>query len=89
MLALPRFDRDAFLEVQMDRVVPAAAAVLVGPMLDLAGLGNNHRDAVGVERVGVLAVDANGPGSLGNASVLQSGVHWPVPPPRESAAASS
>ena len=53
---------DAFLEVEVDRVIPAAAAVNVGPVLDLAGLRVDHRHAVGVHRVGSLAVDGDGPG---------------------------
>ena len=52
---------DAFLEVQVDGMVPAAAAVDVGPVLDLARLRDQLRDAVGVEGVRGLAVDLDGP----------------------------
>src|SRR5262249_18610965 len=52
---------DAFLEVEVDGMVPAAAAVDVGPVLDLARLGDQLRDPVGVEGVRVLAVHLDGP----------------------------
>ena len=55
-------DGDAFLEVQMDGVVPAVATIDERPVFDLAGLGNELGDAVGVERVRRLAVDLDGPG---------------------------
>src|SRR5262245_3757166 len=54
-------DGDALLEVEMDRMVPTAAAVDVGPVLDLARFRDQERDPVGVHRVRGLAVDPDGP----------------------------
>src|SRR5262245_36890990 len=53
---------DAFLEVQMDGVVPAVTLVDVGPVLDLSGFRDQQRYPVGVEGVRVLPVHLDGPG---------------------------
>src|SRR5262249_40866002 len=57
---------DAFLEVQVDWMVPAATAIDVGPVLDLARFRDQQRGAVGIEGVRVLAVDFYGPGKAGS-----------------------
>src|SRR5262245_63108635 len=54
-------DGDAFLEVEVDRMVPASTAVDIGPVLDVARLRVEQRDAVGVHRVRFLPVDPDGP----------------------------
>ena len=51
----------AFLEVEVDRMVPAAAAIDVGPMLDLPRLRDQFGDAVGVHGMRRPAVDLDGP----------------------------
>src|SRR5262245_22152333 len=55
---------DAFLEVEVDRVIPAAAAIDVGPVLDFAGGGDDIGDAVGVHGVGFPTVHSDGPGEV-------------------------
>src|SRR5262245_4371954 len=55
----PPVHGDAFLEVQVDRVIPATAAIDIGPMLDIARLGDHQRDEVGVHRVRLLTIDSN------------------------------
>ncbi len=57
--------RDPFLEMEVDRMIPAAAAVGIGPMLDLTRLRHQQTDAVGVHRVGLAAIDADDPGEVG------------------------
>ena len=49
-------DRNAFFEVEMDRMVPAAASVDIGPVLDFARLRDQEGDAVGVEGVRRLPI---------------------------------
>ena len=46
-------------------MVPAAAAVDVGPVFDLARFRDQQRDAIGVEGMRILAVDFDGPGEVG------------------------
>ena len=46
-------------------MVPAAAAVDIGPVFDLARFGDQKRDAIGVEGVRILAVDFDGPRKAG------------------------
>src|SRR5262249_58583839 len=54
-------DRDALFEVEMDRVIPPAAAIDEGPVLDLPRLRHQQVDAVGVHRVSIAPVDLDGP----------------------------
>src|SRR5215470_14288184 len=57
-------ERDALFEVQMNRVIPAAASVDIGPVLDLSGLLVFERNPVGVHRMrlaSALRIDDDGP----------------------------
>src|SRR5262245_66686144 len=53
---------DAFLEVEMDGVIPTAATIDVGPVLDFASLGVDVRDAVGVHGTRLTTVHLHVPG---------------------------
>src|SRR5262249_54303386 len=54
-------DRNPFLEVQMNRVIPTAAAVDIGPVLDGSGLLVLELNAVGVHRMRLAVIDDDGP----------------------------
>src|SRR5215831_11710395 len=54
-------DRNAFLEVQVDWVIPTAAAVDIGPVLDGSRLLVLELDAVGVHRMRLAVIDDDGP----------------------------
>src|SRR5215471_2454344 len=54
-------DRNAFLEVQMDRVIPSAAAVDKGPVLDGSWLLVLELNAVCVHRMRLAVIDHDGP----------------------------
>src|SRR5262249_9242247 len=51
----------AFLEMEMDRMVPTSAAVDDGPVLDLARPRDQCRNPVGVEGMGFLSVHLDRP----------------------------
>src|SRR5215471_12630546 len=53
---------DAFLEVQMDRVIPASAFIDVGPVLDIPRLRVLKLDPVSIHGVGLASVDSDAPG---------------------------
>src|SRR5262249_58265136 len=59
--AVPPVHCDAFFEVEVDRMIPASAAVDVGPVLDVSGLRVLERDPVGVHGVGGSAIDLDDP----------------------------
>src|SRR5215470_17497741 len=54
-------DRNAFLEVQVDRVIPSAATVDVGPVFDGSRLLVLELDAVSVHRMRLAVIDDDGP----------------------------
>src|SRR5262249_16382651 len=54
-------DLKAFLEVQMVRVIPSAAAVDIGPVFDGSGLLVLQLNPVGVHRMRLAVVDDDGP----------------------------
>src|SRR5215813_13489747 len=54
-------DRNAFLEVQVDRVIPSAATVNIGPVLDGSRLLVLELDAVSVHRMRLAVIDDDGP----------------------------
>src|SRR5580692_2841177 len=52
---------NTFFEVKVDRMIPAAAAIDVGPVFDVTRLRVDQRNAIGVHGVSSLAVDHHGP----------------------------
>jgi hypothetical protein len=57
----PAVHGDAFLEMEMDRVIPTSAFVDVGPVLDVPRLRVYERDPVGVHGVGLTSIDDEAP----------------------------
>src|SRR5262249_43178323 len=60
--AVPPIHGDTLFEVEVDRMIPASAAVDVGPVLDVSGLRVLERDPVGVHGMGGSSVDLDDPG---------------------------
>src|SRR5262245_5497119 len=80
-------NRDPFLEVEMDRVIPLSSGIDVGPVLDVPGLRIQELNPVGVHRVLLTVIDLDDPGkrrggrTVGDALAITSArVAITVPP---------
>src|SRR5258708_12179034 len=58
---VPPVHGDAFFEVEVDGMIPASAAVDVGPVLDVSRLRVQERDPVGVHGVGGCSIALDDP----------------------------